>query len=219
MKTGKLLFAALLTSMIFTSTSFAAEREFDADKMLSDLEQQLKLSGDALAELKPAIDAKSAELKENINNSVEQGFMELGALSEQLDAASKDAQAKLQEALTSDEMKQLKEYLSKIDREAIESIRDSLVAELEKFLKLTEAQIADLRPVLEDAFNRLGEMLDRLASEGSRSLEQFKNEYEGLNVDLKKKLAETLDGEQLKSLEQHRDELRESINQALFSDQ
>ena len=45
----------------------------------------------------------------------------------------------------------------------------------------------------------------------------FKKEYENLNLDLKQKLSETLDGEQLKSLETHRDELRESINNALFS--
>ena len=204
--------------VLCVSPAFAADQEFDAEKMLSELEQKLELSGDALAKLKPAIDAKSAELKTSINQSLEQGFMELGALSQQLDAASMEAQTKLKEALSSDEMKQLKEYLSKIDSDAIASIRDQLVVEVEKFLKLTEGQVAKLKPVLEDAFNQLGEMLDRLAQQGTRSLETFKKEYEGLNLELKQKLAETLDGEQLKSLEVHRDELRENINKALFSE-
>lgn len=209
---------AVLATVLCTSSVFAADPEFDADKMLLELEQQLELSSDKLAKLRPAIDAKSAELKKSINATVEQGFMELDALTQQLDAASKEAETKLKEALSSDEVQQVKEYLSKIDGDAIATIRDQLVAELEKFLKLTEDQIAKLRPVLEDAFNQLGEMLDRLAQEGTRSLERFKMEYEGLTVDLKQELADTLDGEQLKSLEMHRDELRQSINKALFSE-
>jgi len=218
MKMMKTIYSAAFAAVLCTSTAFAAEQEFDAEKMLSDLEQQLQLSGDKLSKLKPAIDAKSAELKKSINSTVEQGFMELGALTQQLDAASKEAETKLKEALSSDEVQQVREYLSKIDGDAIATIRDQLVAELEKFLKLTEDQVAKLKPVLEDAFNQLGEMLDGLAQEGTRSLEKFKMEYQGLTVDLKQKLADTLDGEQLKSLEMHRDELRKSINKALFSE-
>lgn len=214
----KTFYRAALATVLCTTSVFAAEREFDAEKMLTELEQQLELSSDKLSKLKPAIDAKSAELKQSIDASVEQGFMELGALTQQLDAASKEAQSRLKEALSSDEMKQLKAYLSKIDRDAVASIREQLVAELEKLLKLSESQIAKLKPVLEDAFNQLGEMLDRLAQEGARSLEKFKMEYEGLSLDLKQKLAETLDGEQMKSLEMHRAELRERIDKVLFSE-
>ena len=145
--------------------------------------------------------------------------MELDALSGRLDDASREAEAALKDALNSDEMRQLKEYLGKIDREAIESVRDNLVLQLEEFLKLTEAQIGKLRPVLEDAFNQLGDMLDRLAEEGTRSFEKFKQEYEALNGDLRQKLSETLDGSQMELLETHRDELRDKINQALFQGQ
>ena len=218
MKMKTTLYTAVLATVLCTTSAYAADQEFDAEKMLSALEQQLQLSGDKLSKLRPAIDAKSAEIKKSIDATVEQGFMELGALTQQLDAASKEAETKLTEVLSSDEVQQVKEYLSKIDGDAIATVRDQLVAELEKFLKLTEDQVAKLKPILEDAFNQLGEMLDRLAQEGTRSLEKFKMEYEGLSVDLKQKLADTLDGEQLKSLETHRDELRESINKALFSE-
>ena len=172
----KTFYTAVLATVLCTSSVFAADREFDADKMLSELEQQLALSSDKLSSLKPAIDAKSAELKKSINATVEQGFMEFGALTQQLDAASKEAETRLEAALSSDEVKQVKEYLSGIDRDAIASIRDQLVAELEKFLKLTENQVAKLKPMLEDAFNQLGAMLDNLAQEGTRSLEKFQME-------------------------------------------
>ena len=217
MKLIKICYTAMLAQALLSSPVFAAEEEFDADKMLSELEQQLQLSSDKLSKLKPALDAKSAELKKSINASVEKGFVELDALSGQLDTATREAEAKLKDALSGEEMQKLKDYLGKIDRDAIASIQQSLVEELEKFLKLTEDQIAKLQPVLEDAFKQLSEMLERLAREGNKTLDQFKEEFKTLNTDLKQKLAETLDGEQLKSLDTHRDELREGIGEALFS--
>ncbi len=217
MKLIKICYTAILAQALLSSPVFAVEEEFDADKMLSELEQQLQLSSDKLSKLKPALDAKSAELKKSINASVEKGFMEFDALSGQLDTATREAEAQLKDALSGEEMQKLKDYLGKIDRDAIASIQQGLVEELEKFLKLTEDQIAKLKPVLEDAFKQLSEMLERLAREGNKTLDQFKQEYTTLNTDLKQKLADTLDGEQLKSLDAHRDELREGIGEALFS--
>ena len=217
MKLIKICYTAILAQVLLSSPVFAAEDEFDADQMLLELEQQLQLSGDKLSKLKPALDAKSAELKNSINASVEKGFMELEALSGQLDSATREAEAKLKEALSGEEMQKLKDYLGKIDRDAIASIQQSLVEELEKILRLTEDQIVKLKPVLEDAFRQLSEMLERLAHEGNKTLDQFREEYKKLNTDLKQKLVETLDGEQIKSLDAHRDELRAGIGEALFS--
>ena len=165
--------------------------------------------------MKTALDVKSEELKKRIHESVDQGFMQLGELSTQLDAASKEAEKQLREALSSEEMQQLKDYLNKIDGDAIKQIRDELVAQLTQFLKLTEDQIAKVKPILEDGFNQLSEMLTRLQQEGGKSLDEFKRQFDSLNEDLKQKLRDNLDGEQIKHLDTHRDELRENIRKAL----
>ena len=93
MKLIKICYTAILAQALLSSPVFSAEGEFDADQMLSELEQQLQLSSDKLSKLKPALDAKSAELKKSINASVEKGFMELEALSGQLDTATREAEA------------------------------------------------------------------------------------------------------------------------------
>jgi biopolymer transport protein ExbB/TolQ len=209
--------AAVAALCLLASSVYAETDEFDADKMLSELETQLELSGDKLSQLKPAIDAKSAELNKSINESVDRGFVELDKLSDQLDAASKDAQKKLQEALSSEEMQQLRDYLKKWDRDAIDKIKEDLAAQLTALLELTEDQISKLKPILEDGFNQLGEMLDRLAREGNKSLEKFKQQYEQLSEDLNQKLKDTLNSDQMKSLETYREELREKIKMALYS--
>ena len=120
MKLIRNLCAGLMVVLFATIPAYAAGlEEFDADKMLSDLESQLKLSSDKLDKLEPALDAKSNELKRSIQESVDEGFMQLEGLSGQLEAASKEAEEKLKEALSSEEMQQLKEYLKKMDGEAI----------------------------------------------------------------------------------------------------
>ena len=215
MKLIRAFLATAMVALLFTSPIYADREKFDADKMLSDLESQLNLSGAKLDKLKPALDAKSEELKKSIHESVDEGFMQLENLSTQLDTASKEAEAKLKEALSSEEMQQLKDYLNKIDGEAINQIRDELVAQLSEFLKLTEEQIAKVKPILEDSFNRLGEMLDQLVREGGKSLEKFKSQFDQLNLELKQKLRENLNPEQIKSLDTNREELRENIKQAL----
>ena len=215
MKSIRTLCATMMVALLLMSPVHADREKFDTDKMLADLEAELKLSGEKLDKLKPALDAKSEELKKSINEAVDEGFMQLESLTTELDAASKEAEAKLQEALSSEEMQQLKDYLNKIDAEAIKQITDELVAKLSEFLKLTEAQIAKVKPILEDGFNRLAEMLDHLAREGGKSLEKFKNQFNELNEELKQKLSDNLDAEQIKSLDTHREELRESIKQSL----
>ena len=217
MKTFKVIGATAMAAFLAGTPAYADMEEFDTEKMLTDLENQLKLSSEELAKLKPALDAKSKELKKSINESVDRGFVELEALTSQLDAASKEAQAQLKEAFSSEEMQQLRDYLNKIDKEAIKQATDELVARLTDFLKLTETQILELKPMLEDAFNRLGEMLSKLAQQGNMSLEEFKNNYEALSEELRQKLESTLDREQIKSFNQHRQELRENIESLLVS--
>ena len=207
----------VIAACLMTTPVFADTEDFDVDKLMSDLESQLKLSSDKLSKMKPAIDAKSKELKADINKSVEEGFMQMETLTGQLDAASKEAEAKLEEALNSEEIQELKAFLGKIDKEAINQIRQDLVTELTDFLKLTENQIMELKPVLEEGINELGEMLSQLAKEGNKSLEEFKSRYEKLNKEFDLKIKDALDSDQIKSLDKHQDELREKIKSTLYS--
>ena len=71
MKTRNMISSAALAMMLVAAPAYAAKGEFDADKMLSELEKQIDLSGDAMSKMKPALDAKSAELKKSINNKLE----------------------------------------------------------------------------------------------------------------------------------------------------
>ena len=202
--------------LLLASVAYAQSEEFNADKMMGDLEKQLALSSEKLNELRPALEQKSRELEKEIGDSVEKGFVELQSLSEKLDAASKDAEKKLEEALNSDEMKALQEYLNNIDEQAIEDIEKKLAEALTELLVLTEEQVVKIKPILQDGFEQLAALLEQLAKEGQKNLEAFAERYEELNRELKDRLDESLDGDQLEKLEKHREELRNKINVEVF---
>ena len=213
----KLFFNIFIFITFSFSTAFATENEFDSEQILSDLESQLKLSSEQKASLKPAIDAKSAELKKSLHESIDKGFVQLDKLSETLESVSRDAEKKAEEFLNSEEMNQLKDYLSKIDKKAINEMKDKAVANLSAVLELTEEQMIKLKPVLEDSFAQLGNIFNDLAKEGSRSWEGFKKQYEELSEELQEKLQDTLDREQMKRLEKYNEEQKEKIQKALYS--
>lgn len=203
-------------ALIMATPVYADIEEFDSEKLIAELETQIDLSAEKLEKLKPVMEAKSQELKKSISESVETGFMQLNELSGKLDTASREAEEKLDEALNSEEVQKLRDYLRNIDRNAINEIRDELVKALAEFLRLTEDQLSKLGPVLEDGFNELSEMLDRLAREGKSNLDEFQKQFGGLNQELKLQLKDVLNDDQLKDLDKHREELREHVRNRLF---
>jgi len=190
--------------------------EFDSEKMLSDIEKKLQLSQEKLQKLKPALDAKSAELKKSIQESIDKGFIEFEKLSKKLDAVSKDAEKKVEQALTSEEMMQLRDYLSNIDKDAINKAKETLILEFTALLELTEEQAEKLKPILEDSFSHLAVMFDQLSEQGIRNWDDFKTKYDDLIKDLREKLQDSLNSEQMDSFENHSDELKEKIHKTVF---
>ncbi|MCG6929264.1 MAG: hypothetical protein LJE64_01805 [Desulfofustis sp.] len=194
----------------------ADEEQFNSENMLSELERQMKLTREQWEELKPVIEEKSRDLKKGLQESVDKGFAELEKLSNQFESMSKDAERKFNEIATSDEAKKLREYLAKIDKDAIEDIKKKMVADLNALLDLSEEQANKIKPVFEESINELSTMIQGFAKEGSRNWEEFKKDFEKLTKDLYDKVQETLDDEQMKKLEQYNKEQKEKIERVLF---
>ncbi len=216
MRCRRKFFSVLIMVTLSFSCASAVDIEFDSEQILSDLESQLELSSEKISSLKPAIETKSAELKKSIQESVDKGFIQLDKLSEKLDSFSRDAEKKAGEILNSEEMIKLNDYLSKIDDKAINEMKDKAVADLSTILELTEEQVVKLKPVFEYGFVQMGKIFDDLAREGNKSWEGFKKKYEQLSRELREKLQDTLDNEQMKRLEKYNEEKKVKIQKALY---
>jgi len=205
--------------VLFAIPVFAGDggKEFDPEKMIAELEKKLELSREQWEKLKPVLEQRSKELQEIIHESVDKGYMELEEVSEKLEAMSEDAEMKVKEVLSSEEARQLRDYLSKIDKDAIEEAKNRMVAELTALLELSEEQAAKIKPVLEDSMTRLSTLFNELAKEGSKSWETFREKFEQLATDLQNSLRETLDNEQMKRLEEYNEEQKVKIQKALFT--
>jgi hypothetical protein len=211
------LFILLLTGLFFSSAAMAVEeKKFDSEELMSQLEEQIDLSAEKLNQLKPEIDAKSAELKKDIEASVDKGFVELDKLTGKLDAATKATEAKVQEMLSSEQYQQFKDFLAGIDKEAVEDAKKKLSKELSEVLQLTEEQAEKIKPVFEESVAELSALLDSFAKSGMSALDDFKSQYEDLTKQLRDKLKETLDKDQLEKYDEYKNEKRDKIAERLF---
>jgi len=206
MRSSKLFLTAVMSISLCITGVSAADKEFDSEQILSDLESKLELTSEQTARLKPAIEEKSAGLKKSMHESIDKGFVQLDELSAKLEKVSRDAEKKAGEILNSEEMNKLKDYLSKIDKKAVKEMKDKAVADLSAVLELTEAQIAKLKPILEDSYTQLGDIFAGLAKEGNKSWDGFKQQ-----------LQDTLDDNQMKKLEKYNEEKKVKIQEALYS--
>ncbi len=200
-----------------TAGHTAEDEAFDTDKMISDLNDKIELSKEQWEKLKPVLGEKSDELKKSINEYVDKGYIQMEEMSEKLKGVSEDTEKKLEAFLNSEEMQKLKNYLNELDEDAIKEAKNRMVAELSEILALTEEQLSKLKPVLEDSMSQMSEMIEDLADRGSSGWEEFKKQYKTLTDDLKKKLEDTLDKQQMERFEEYKQEKQDKIEMAFAS--
>jgi len=217
----KLLIAAGLAA-IMLPLAYAQNEQFNTDKMLEDLERQLRLKQEEYEKLKPeleqALQAKSKVLKQSINEAVDKGFVELESLSKDLDAATEEAKVKLEQALNSEQMQELKAFLNRLDKDAIEAAYQRLVDELTELLALTQDQHEKIGPVIKQALEKQAELLAQFAQDTGKKFEQFRKEWETISNDTRRQLKDALDPGQMEKMDRHIEKIREKIRNEVFKE-
>ncbi len=210
-----LSFIAIISLFFLSQPVFANnENEFEPDEITTHIEKEFNLSKEEVDSLKPEIDKKSSSLKKSIHETVDKGFIEFDKLSEQLDLISKDMEQKAKTLLTSEEMTRLKEYLGKIDKQAINQAKESLIAEVSELLELSEQQAEKIIPILEESYTEISLLVSQYFKSGSESFQEYKGQYDEIIKDLSKKLDSILNDKQMDTFEEHSKQLENKIQQA-----
>lgn len=202
----------LLCILALVSNAALAEEKFDSAEIMTELEEKLELSKETISELKPQIEERSSKLKKSIQDSVDKGFLYLEKMNRQIDSVSKEAEKKIEELLSSEEYAKFKDYLAKIDREAVEETKRKLVDEMSEVLQLSKEQLAEVKPILEDSINQINEIAADLMAKGSSSWDEFKVQYKKLTKELENSLKSMLDPEQLDRLDKYNNEREENLH-------
>ena len=190
--------------------------EFDAEKVLSFLDQRLNLSSEQRVEMRVVAEKISEGLNNAIGMWVTQGFVDIDSLSRDIEPFADQARDILQDVLDTDQRQEFENFLANLDEEAIDAIRTELVGRLAEALGLNDEQIVQLRPILRQHLEQLGQLLSRIASDPDRSIEGFKADYDVIRTGTREKLNDVLDDNQMQALTQRQDELREKIQQFMF---
>ena len=215
-----IVMASAMAALLVTAPLHADEADFDPAKMLSDLEQQLRMTREqyekARPEMQKAMQEKSRELKASIDRQVDEGYLQLEAMSKEMSQASERLRKDLEQSLNSEQAQELKAYLEGLDRQAVEDATRKLLDELTVLLALTASQIEELKPVLRDYLGRAGTLLQEFIRDSSRTFEEYRREYEAAARELRDQLNDTLDSMQMEKLDRRLDEIKEKVHDQVF---
>jgi F0F1-type ATP synthase membrane subunit b/b' len=215
-----IVMASAMAALLVTAPLHADEADFDPAKMLSDLEQQLRMTREqyekARPEMEKAMQEKSRELKASIDRQVDEGYLQLEAMSKEMSQASERLKKDLEQSLNSEQVQELKAYLEGLDRQAVEDATRKLLDELTVLLALTASQIEELKPVLRDYLDRASALLQEFIRDSSRTFEEYRREYEAAADELRDQLNDTLDSMQMEKLDRRLDEIKEKVHDQVF---
>ena len=202
----------------------ASAREFDLEVMLEDLESQLAKSLDdssqRIEELQPALrsalDEKSQEINNQLEKSMDRGFVELESMNKQLREASESAIDQLDEVMSSDEVKELQSFLQQLDEDAVQESMSRIGAQLSEFLELTGDQLAELKPLVEEFIQQQSEVLQEFLKNSEKDFAKFRKELEKSGESVKQRMGDILSEEQKDKLRKHEEDISERIRSEIF---
>lgn len=197
--------------------SFAdAQEKLTSEELMGQLEETVKLNSEKLAKMKPEIDAASEKLKTMVHESVDKGFVSVEEFSKRFDEVAKETESKVKEFLTSEEYEKFKDYLTRLDKEALQEAQNKIAEDLNALLELSEEQVNELKPVLEESVNNMTQMLDTVARDGAKSWAEVARKYDEMSKELKEKLKNILDSSQLEKLDEYKQEKRSKLQKELL---
>lgn len=211
----KMMFV-LLVGLLAFSPAAAAEIPKDGAEILNRMEKELGTDSEKLEEIVPQLDAYSQSMQEEIEESVNKGFVELEAFSRKFAETTRLTEAKIKEMLTSEEYLQFKEFLAEIDQESVEQAKKKLAEEFGAVLDLTEEQALKVKPILEKGIADLSEAMAELEKSGKGAAEEFKARFEELSDALRKEIEKRLEGEQLEKFDRYQEQKEEKIVREVF---
>ncbi|HET8780913.1 MAG TPA: hypothetical protein VFM63_00755, partial [Pyrinomonadaceae bacterium] len=184
-----------ILGLIF-STAAAQDERWLADALLA-AKVRLGLSDQQAKDLRPVIEKRVTTLRKLKSPS---GGGD--ALWEELRKSRRDFETGMKRSLNPAQMKILHELQAELENEALARLHDEQIDLIAQRLKLTSAQTAQSRPVLDNDFNQKVELLRRYRSDQHDSRATFNTALALINEDTEAELKQILDDKQIAEFQQ-----------------
>jgi hypothetical protein len=194
-----------------------ASGELDPEALVGELERRFaEIEGEIPDEVRQPLEETIAELRGIIDASEQDGYADLESVAAELAAVSAALVTRLAETLSDEQMARLREFLDKIDRDAVAALRDELIERFRQRLLLSQEQLEVLKPLLENSLARLSQLREGLG-EGGVDLEEYQRRYAEIRDDIAARLREVLDDSQYESFQQWAGQADQRIREKYFS--
>jgi hypothetical protein len=193
-----------------------AFEQLNTERIMAALEQKLTLSREQWNRVRAAIEQQSQKLRKAIDEARAQGFLELEFLPRRFAAAAEQSQVQLNEFLTREQVEKITNFLEELHQATIAQIRNALIENLARILRLSRDQIERLRPIFSNEIQKRSRLLSNLATAPDMSFEDFMTHFEALQEEMRQRASEVLDPDQVRALEKLQHQLRKFVQKAYF---
>ena len=212
-RTQMLIIVGMVIAILWSSSDVLAQRKkLLPDNLLSDIDKELNLAKDKLSELDPIIEEKSDELLGFIDKEVDKGFLALDSLGKEVEQKVDGLKKELDGVLSDKNIQELTNFLDNLDENMIGTIRQEIINRAAKRLDLTPEQLEKVAPILGEALDKRGKLLEEFLKQGPGALDAFNVENDKLRKDLNARLAKTLTPEQMQGFEEWQTEVGGKID-------
>lgn len=177
---------------------------------------RMNLTPGQVEKVRPAVERFSEGLAATVDAWVEQRYIDRDRLSENLEPLLEKIGEQLEAVLDGEQVQELQRLLRGIKEDAFEVVRFAVIEIMSERLGVTPEQAAQLRPILRENMVALSARLRELTTRADRSFEDFKAAYDTLGKELRHRLGQVLDADQMRSLDAMQDELLRRIRNRSF---
>lgn len=168
------------------------------------------------AKVMPELEVELQKVWTNVQAEVDKGFIELKGLTNQVDQAVADLQQKLDAVLQSEDMARIKQGLSKLDDEAVQTAALEIAADALAQTDLAGAKLEQAMTVLSKDIEARGQLLGQYLDQGMAGLQAFSMENQALHDQTMMSLTGLVSTQEIQQLQAWFEDTEEKID-ALFS--
>ncbi|MGI9538349.1 MAG: hypothetical protein ACR2PB_14860 [Desulfocapsaceae bacterium] len=187
------------------------KKALSAENLMAVLANTVNLSPEMKQTISPVVEELSKALMEVIDVWVDQGYIDLAELNEQLAPVFDTFKKGLAEHLDNEQVTLLTQRLSEIENNGLEVLRYLAIHKIVERLEISPDQLVQIRSILHEHFVSISEVIKQIAANPQRNREMLITAYYETSQRLQTSLSERLTEKQMEKVDLWLDEALDKI--------
>jgi hypothetical protein len=188
---------------------------FSVDNIIDALDAKLYLTAEQRDNIRPVVADLRGALIALVERWREQGYVDSDAVVQTMAPVLADTRERLKPLLDTGQYQDLDAQMSRLADNGVEIARHLVMLQIATRLELTPEQVREIRPILHEYLVRISSLLEEAVQNPDWSAEYLLAVFENYGDELRSRLRDRLEPEQLRRIMQVQQELRARLRDEL----